>query len=120
MTPGTAPTARPDTSDGNHYVGNLMGFDPAGDAAPNGTDFWWDQQGSGNCWEANASSWGLPRSDPSALPSCGSPSSGGRYAATGTPAAAATVAACSAYSLTATSDPSGCPWLTPPAPVKAS
>ena len=49
-----------DTSNHNHYVANKMGIAPDGHHAHNGVDFWWDDQGSGNCWENNASSRGTP------------------------------------------------------------
>jgi hypothetical protein len=49
-----------DTSNHNHYVGNKMGITPEGRHAHNGVDFWWDDQGVGNCWDNNTSSRGTP------------------------------------------------------------
>jgi hypothetical protein len=49
-----------DTSNHNHYVGNKMGIARDGHEAHNGVDFWWDDEGIGNCWDDNVSSWGVP------------------------------------------------------------
>jgi Right handed beta helix region len=116
----TDPAKQRDTSHGNRYVGNLMGVTPAGLPAPNGTDFWWDEQGDRNCWQSNASATGTPRSDPADLPTCDHPSSGGPYAQQGNPAKTSIVTACAAYRPDDKSrlDPPGCTWLTtPPRPV---
>ncbi|MEV0404587.1 right-handed parallel beta-helix repeat-containing protein [Actinoallomurus sp. NPDC050550] len=113
----TDPAKQRDTSHGNRYVGNLMGVTPSGGRASNGVDFWWDEQGDGNCWQNNASSWGRPRSDPAALPDCDHPSSGGPYAQLGNPAKTSVVTACAAYT-PHSRDPKGCTWLTtPPRPA---
>lgn len=57
------PTKLYDTSNHNHWVGNKMGFGPDGKPALNGLDFWWDDEGSGNCWEGNTSAYGSPRTN---------------------------------------------------------
>ena len=49
-----------DTSNHNHYVKNSMGIAPDGRKLHNGIDFWWDDEGSGNCWDDNVSSRGTP------------------------------------------------------------
>jgi hypothetical protein len=49
-----------DTSNHNHSFANTMGIRPNGAKAHNGMDFWWDDQGIGNCWENNTSSRGKP------------------------------------------------------------
>ena len=49
-----------DTSNHNHYFGNKMGIARDGHKAHNGVDFWWDDEGIGNCWDDNVSSWGVP------------------------------------------------------------
>jgi Right handed beta helix region len=108
------PAKQRDTSHGNRYVGNLMGVTPEGTAAPNGLDFWWDEQGDRNCWQSNASPAGAPRSDPAALPTCDRPSAGGPYAQQGNPAKTAVVTACAAYR-PGPPVPAGCPWLATPA-----
>jgi hypothetical protein len=107
------PAKQRDTSHGNRYVGNLMGVTPAGAPAPNGLDFWWDEQGQRNCWQNNATPSGSPRGDPAALPTCDHPSAGGPYAQQGNPAKTAVVTACAAYRPGA-ADPPGCTWLHPP------
>jgi len=53
-----APSAQYDTSNGNHFKNNRMGFHPSGVTQPNGIDFSWDEQGVGNCWQDNVSSTG--------------------------------------------------------------
>jgi hypothetical protein len=54
------PTKLYDTSNHNHTFANTMGIRPDGSVAHNGLDFWWDDQGIGNCWENNVSSRGEP------------------------------------------------------------
>jgi hypothetical protein len=103
-----------DTSHGNRYVGNLMGVTPSGVPAPNGVDFWWDEQGERNCWQNNASSAGTLRNDPVVLPTCDRPSSGGPYVQLGNPVKTGVVTACAAYR-PGTPDPKGCDWLRAPA-----
>jgi len=49
-----------DTSNENHSFANTMGVRPDRSVAHNGMDFWWDDQGVGNCWEKNTSSRGEP------------------------------------------------------------
>lgn len=108
------PARQRDTSHGNRYIGNLLGISPEGVTEPNGVDFWWDEQGDGNCWENNASPAGAVRSDPARLPTCDRPSAGGPYAQAGNPAKTAVVTACAAFR-PGRPAPSGCDWLTPPA-----
>jgi len=63
-----------DTSHRNRYVNNLMGMAPDGSSAPNGTDFWWDEQGEGNCWQGNTTAPGRSiTGDPASLATCSSP-----------------------------------------------
>jgi hypothetical protein len=49
-----------DTSHGNQVKNNIMGIKADGTIAHNGMDHWWDDQGTGNCWENNKSSRGKP------------------------------------------------------------
>jgi hypothetical protein len=110
------PARQRDTSHGNRYIGNLMSVAPSGAVAPNGVDFWWDEQGDRNCWQSNASSAGAPRSDPVTLPTCDSTSGGGPYSQQGNPFKTAVVTACAAYR-PGRVEPVGCDWLrTPPKP----
>ena len=48
-----------DTSFYNTFTGNKMGVRPDGTPDANGNDFWWDEQGKGNCWGDNTSHSGL-------------------------------------------------------------
>lgn len=107
------PAKQRDTSHGNRYVGNLMGITPAGKPLPNGLDFWWDEQGDRNCWQSNASSWGVPRTDPATLPTCDRPPPPGPFAQQGNPAKTTIVSACSAYAGKGR-EPNGCTWLARP------
>lgn len=60
-----------DTSHFNRYVGNQVGASPAGVLGRNGTDFWWDEEGTGNCWQGTLTADGQPpSSDPAVLPDC--------------------------------------------------
>jgi hypothetical protein len=63
-----------DTSNFNTYEGNHMGVSPDGEVLPNGVDFWWDEEGEGNCWENNIAAPGRDiTSDPVTLPVCDPP-----------------------------------------------
>jgi hypothetical protein len=65
------PEKQMDTSNENSYVDNLMGVRPDGTADPNGVDFYWDEQGRGNCWQGNKGAGGAPtKNDPATLPTC--------------------------------------------------
>lgn len=107
------PAKQRDTSHGNRYVGNLMGVTPSGTPAPNGIDFWWDEQGDRNCWQSNASTVGPPSSDPAVLPTCDHPSAVGPYVLLGNPAKTSEVTACADFE-PGRPAPKGCGWLTPP------
>jgi hypothetical protein len=48
-----APDSQFDTSHNNHWVDNNLGMSPEGWVQPQSLDFWWDDQGSGNCWQGN-------------------------------------------------------------------
>jgi len=65
------PEKQTDTSNGNRYTGNRMSVRPDGTRDPNGVDFYWDEQGRGNCWQDNRGPGGAPpTSDPASLPRC--------------------------------------------------
>jgi hypothetical protein len=69
------PTKQFDTSHFNFYVDNRLGFGPRGERLPNGLDFWWDDQGEGNCWQGNRSATDEATSNtlyPGGLPDCDS------------------------------------------------
>lgn len=112
------PTKLYDTSNGNQYRGNRMGFAPDGSVQPNGLDSWWDDEGVGNCWQDNVSSWGAFRSnavDPRGLPTC---ASGGSQFVPGTSAVKFTgFLGCSQYNRNDTyfKNPPACDWFVTPA-----
>jgi hypothetical protein len=68
------PDKQYDTSHFNKYIYNRMGMVPSGGYKPNGLDFWWDVEGTGNCWQYNEDPKGITSSpDPSQLPDCNQP-----------------------------------------------
>jgi hypothetical protein len=70
--PGCDP-AKVSTSYNNSFTKNVMGIAPGGKAAPNGTDFWWDDfaGNTGNCWWDNLAAPGRAvTSSPPLLPDC--------------------------------------------------
>jgi hypothetical protein len=59
----------PQTS--HQFVANRMGVRPDGSRDRNGVDFWWDGEGTRNCWSGNSGSGGtLPTSVPALVPAC--------------------------------------------------
>ncbi len=62
-----------DTSHFNRYPRNVMGLTPSSEPKPNGLDFWWDEEGAGNCWESNVGGADGISSDPATLPGCEQP-----------------------------------------------
>jgi hypothetical protein len=119
--PGCDPT-KFSTSYNNHFTGNIMGVRPDGVAAPNGTDFWWDDfpTNTGNCWWGNTAAPGSAvTTSPSPLPSCEQ----GRAPETSVGVGGANEAellACfgAVESSGASGQPLLCPWFsTPPRPA---
>lgn len=100
-----------DTSHHNHATHNHMGITPSGEKRPNGTDFWWDDQGTGNCWEDNTSSYGEPTNNFTVHPpSC---ADGGSQFLPGAPVKDAGFLTCSQYDRDDEfwRDPPGCEWF---------
>jgi hypothetical protein len=95
-----------DTSNHNHSFANKMGIRPDGSKAHNGLDFWWDDQGVGNCWENNTSSRGEPTNNFTVDP--GPCADGGSQFTPGMPVKDAGFLSCSQYDR---SDPT---WRHPP------
>ena len=102
-----------DTSNNNTFRDNKMGVRPDGTRDPNGNDFWWDEEGAGNCWSGNTAAAGESiKSEPRNLPDC----PGGPFSP-GNPAKTATVASCATWDPMTNTDPPGCDWFTrPPEP----
>ena len=98
-----------DTSHFNRFAGNLLGHTPRGRPRPNGVDFWWDEEGEGNCWEANEAGERGVRSNPAELPACEPPAPmrGPR------PGKFLRLLACSSWS-PSNVDPAGCNWTRTP------
>jgi hypothetical protein len=108
----SAPNSQYETSHENQYVANRMGVRPNGRRDPNGTDFWWDEEGGGNCWSDNKGpGGGVFTSDPVTLFECpqGSPNT------VGNAEKQAALFACAAWDPMTNPDPVGCDWFTRPA-----
>jgi hypothetical protein len=104
-----------DTSFYNTFADNKMGVRPDGTPDANGNDFWWDEEGKGNCWGGNTSHSGLRPSSNVVigLPAC----PGTDRERPGDPAKTASQATCSTWDPMENPDPPGCDWFTrPPEP----
>ncbi|WP_432198420.1 right-handed parallel beta-helix repeat-containing protein [Streptomyces sp. bgisy027] len=102
------PSRQSDTSHHNRFHGNHLGTAKDGSPHPNATDFWWDGQGRGNCWQDDTSG-----SNPRTLPRCGDRPgtlSGGSHRLLGEPLKTAHLLVCSEYDVGARRLPSGCDW----------
>lgn len=106
----TDPAHSHDTSHNNHYIANIMGVSPTGEERPNGNDFWWDEQGYGNCWLDNVGGTDGVSSDPATLPVCGENPSDNPA---GNPAKTGLLAPCAAWSRE-NHHPAGCDWMERP------
>ncbi|HVM34064.1 MAG TPA: right-handed parallel beta-helix repeat-containing protein [Actinomycetota bacterium] len=108
-----------DTSHHNMFVRNQVGVTPNGRVELNGVDFWWDDQGEGNCWKANVAPDETVTSNtmyPGGLPDC---SSGGSIGLPNNPVKSASIVSCATYDRNDEffRDPPGCPFFdTPPEP----
>jgi hypothetical protein len=102
-----------DTSFNNRFENNQMGTAPNGRVLPNGQDFWWDEEGSGNCWQGNVGAGGHAiTSDPSPLPAC----PGSSLFSPGSPLKVAAQATCALWD-PSERPPPGCDWADlPPQP----
>ena len=104
------PRAQFDTSNGNQFIGNQLGFSASGKRAPNGVDFFWDEEGKGNCWLGNQAPGGKVTSDPASLPRC--PNNGLFMPANASKSAAEVP--CAQWDPKTNPDPPGCTWFTTP------
>ncbi len=108
-----------DTSHNNMYFRNFLGLTPGQVVDLNGTDFWWDDQGGGNCWQENVGPEETVTSNtvyPGGLPDC---DSGGSFGLPNNPQKSALIAACATYDRDDPElrDPPGCDFFdTPPEP----
>ena len=110
---GPAYEAQTDTSNGNRMLANVMGVTPRGKRAPNGVDFWWDEEGHRNCWTDNRARAGNAiTSEPTTLPGC----PGSTKHQEINPAKLAGLAACAPWDPQdeVLQDPPGCDWFTTP------
>jgi hypothetical protein len=115
-----------DTSFDNTFADNMMGMRPDGARDPNGNDFWWDEQGRGNCWSGNKGPGGAaPSSNVPVVPATPMapalgglpPCPGSTVVLPGDPAKSASQATCSTWDPATNPDPPGCDWFTrPPEP----
>jgi hypothetical protein len=106
-----------DTSHFNMYFKNEMGFDPKGAPDLNGLDFWWDDQGEGNCWQENAAPDDTITSNtmyPQGLPDC---DSGGSFGLPNNPYKSGQIVSCALYDRNDDffRDPPGCDFFDTPA-----
>ena len=118
--PGCDP-AKTSTSYNNSFTGNIMGVDPNGATALNGTDFWWDSYAgnTGNCWWANIAAPGRSiTTSPANLPDCANGADRSSSMGTGDVQNESELGAC-LVGFTVESYPKGdqnvCSWTTPPA-----
>ena len=107
------PLLQYDTSHFNRYLDNHMSVTAGGAADANGTDFWWDEEGEGNCWSGNVTALGRAiTSDPLLLPACDQPA----VFRPGNPVKLALLVPCATWSRE-DYDPAGCDWFrSPPEP----
>jgi hypothetical protein len=83
-----------------------MGTSATGQRLPNGLDYFWDGEGSGNCWETAATDVVQPIT----LPRCGAASGPGRVISD--PNLLVLFVECSNYDLSTKNLPAGCDWFT--------
>lgn len=112
----TDPSKAWDTSHFNKFFRNVMGLAPGGKNDLNGVDFWWDDQGEGNCWEKNLGVDETVTSNtmyPTGLPDC---ESGGSLPIPNNPIKSGQLAPCATYDRSdpVFRDPPGCDFFDTP------
>ncbi|MDQ4024657.1 MAG: right-handed parallel beta-helix repeat-containing protein, partial [Actinomycetota bacterium] len=93
----TDPAKAWDTSHFNKYTGNTMSLNTRGLVDLNGVDFWWDDQGEGNCWQSNDGPDHIVTSNtmyPTGLPDC---AGGGSLPVPNNPYKSSQLAPCATY-----------------------
>jgi hypothetical protein len=96
-----------ETSHYNRYLDNHMGISAGGVRMPNGLDFFWDGEGTGNCWQTAATDV----SQPLAIPAC---PAGGTHRFIADPNKLVLFVDCSGYDLAKQALPAGCDWFNTP------
>ena len=104
------PTHQQDTSNGNHYMDNVMGKRPNGKADRNGVDFKWDGAGEGNCAEGNKGPGGAATMAPNSLPKCANASP---IWLPGDGTTVPLMASCASWDPKSMQRPPGCDWFYP-------
>jgi hypothetical protein len=99
-----APDKQFETSNHNSYRHNVMSRRPDGTRDPNGRDFWWDEEGAGNCWEGNRTAGAGRPNDPGLLPAC----PGRSFVLPPNPLKYGFLATCTQFHPTDNPDPIGC------------
>jgi hypothetical protein len=120
------PRKQRDTSHRNRYESNLMGVRPGGASDPNGSspargdgyaDFWWDEEGVGNCWTRNRGPAGAKPTTNVFPQKCPVSTADNPETPHGDPAKIASQAPCASWDPETNSDPPGCDWFNrPPEP----
>ena len=111
----TNPDGQFDTSHYNFFMNNRFGYGPGDEPKINGMDVWWDEQGSGNCWQENVDIQGEVTHNATAhggLPDCDSGGSLG-FPATEKQGGLAPCATYDRYD-EQFRDPPGCTWFDSP------
>lgn len=106
------PLHQQDNPNHNAFTKNELGYSPAGRILPNGTDFWWDEAGQGNCWQDNLPAPGkvVTHNSVRDLPECGNPSQW----PVGNLVKTVSLLPCAVYDRYSNPDPVGCDWLDTP------
>ena len=107
-------SAQWETSHFDRYLNNRMGTRPDGTRMPNGVDYFWDGEGTGNCWQLASGS----TVEPLVMPAC---PAGSVHKYLGDPNLLLLSLDCSNYDLPTRNLPAGCDWFqTPPRPAQTA
>ena len=105
-------SAQGETSHNNRYLSNVMGTSATGQGLPNGIDYFWDGEGTGNCWETATTDVVQPQT----LPRCSAANpmgaAGGPERVISDPNLLVLFVECSNYDLSSKTLPAGCDWFT--------
>jgi hypothetical protein len=98
-------SAQGETSHNNRYLANHMGISAVGQRLPNGLDYFWDGEGTGNCWDTATADV----VEPMTIPRC---TAGGPARLISDPNLLVLFVDCSNYDLSTRALPAGCDWFT--------